>query len=70
VRATADPTSAVAPHDPAYPVPAQPSSTGSTIVSVDDTASEAFQAAASGLGGAGIAFAGMWLYRRHQTHIA
>jgi hypothetical protein len=60
----------VAPHDPApsnYAVPTQP--TNSTIVSDDDTA-EAFQAGASALGGAGIALAAMWLYRRHQTHTA
>ncbi|RZT17446.1 hypothetical protein EV649_4986 [Kribbella sp. VKM Ac-2569] len=61
----------VAPRDPApsnYAVPTQPA-TSSTIVSDDNTA-EAFQAAASGLGGAGIALAAMWLYRRHQTHTA
>jgi hypothetical protein len=70
---------AVVPHDPAppnypsyaptYPVPAE-TSTGSGAGSADDTAAEAFQAAASALGGAGIAFAGMWLYRRRMTHIA
>jgi hypothetical protein len=56
-------------YGPAYAVPTQPS-TGADLGVVDDTAAEALQAVASGLGGAGIAFAGMWLYRRRQTHIA
>ncbi|WP_432945645.1 hypothetical protein ACQPXM_06105 [Kribbella sp. CA-253562] len=52
-----------------YPVPTQPS-TDANLSLVDDTAAEALQAGASGLGGAAIAFAGMWLYRRRQTHTA
>jgi hypothetical protein len=35
-------------------------------VQVDDAKSEAVQAGAAALGGAGLAFAGLWLYRRHQ----
>ncbi|WP_410792322.1 hypothetical protein [Kribbella sp. C-35] len=56
-------------YDPAYAVPTQPS-TGSTLASNDDTTTEALQAATSALGGAGIALACTWLYRRRQTHIA
>ncbi|NIK59840.1 hypothetical protein [Kribbella shirazensis] len=56
-------------YEPVPAVPAQSDITASTVAS-DDTASEALQAGASGLGGAAIAFAGMWLYRRHQTHLA
>ena len=62
---------AVAPHDPnpsTYAVPTQPAAT-TTIVS-DDNAAEAFQAGASALGGAGIALAAMWLYRRRHIHTA
>ncbi len=57
-------------YDPADAVPTQPTSTDSTIVT-DDTTAEAFQAGASGLGGAAIALTpAMWLYRRRQTHTA
>jgi hypothetical protein len=65
---------AVVPHDPgppnypSYQVPAQTST--NTKGSADDTTVEALQAGASAIGGAGIAIAGTWLYRRRQTHIA
>jgi hypothetical protein len=55
-------------YDPAAEVAPQPS-TEATVAS-NDTTTEVLQAGASALGGAGIAFACMWLYRRHQTHIA
>ncbi len=69
---------AAVPHDPAppnYPTfdprseVSRPSTTN-TVASADATAVEALQAGAAALGGAGIAFGGMWLYRRRQTHIA
>lgn len=33
----------------------------------DDNAAEALQASASALGGAAVAFGGMWLYRRRHV---
>ncbi len=67
---------AVVPHDP----PPNPSydpadnvsrpATSDNAGSSDDTAVEGLQAGAAALGGAGLAFAGMWLYRRRQTHVA
>jgi hypothetical protein len=56
-------------YDSSSPVPAQPG-IDAGLGSVDDTAAEVLRAGASGLGGAGIAFAGIWLYRRRQTHTA
>lgn len=70
----------VAPHDP----PASPcnypeyapqyevaSLEGPTVhTSSDDNGVEALQASASALGGAGVALAGMWLYRRRQGQTA
>jgi hypothetical protein len=39
-------------------------------VPVDDTGAEVLQAAASGLGGAAVAFGALWLYRRrHATAV-
>ncbi|MGW1339835.1 hypothetical protein ACWCOV_02180 [Kribbella sp. NPDC002412] len=43
--------------------------TGSSS-SADDTAVEILQAGAAAIGGAGIALAGTWVYRRRQTHTA
>lgn len=42
------------------------SSTSTIEVPVDDTTSETLQTAASALGGAGVALAGFWIYRRRQ----
>jgi hypothetical protein len=36
------------------------------VVSVDDGTAEALQASASALGGAGVAFGSLWLYRRRH----
>jgi hypothetical protein len=38
--------------------------------SSDDHGAEVLQAGASALGGAGVAIAGMWLYRRRHAHVA
>jgi hypothetical protein len=51
---------------PATVVPHDPPPTSTIEVPVDDTTSEALQAAASALGGAGVALAGFWIYRRRQ----
>jgi hypothetical protein len=51
---------AVTPHDPA------PIRTVHVNVPVDDHLSEAVQAGASALAGAGVALGGLWLYRRRQ----
>ncbi|MFI6832508.1 MULTISPECIES: hypothetical protein [unclassified Kribbella] len=51
--------------EPKSPEPVAATST--TEVPVDHNMDEAVQAAASALGGAGLALGGMWLYRRHQA---
>jgi hypothetical protein len=51
------------PNYPAYELPAPTAS-----ASVDDTATEALQASASALGGASLALAGVWVYRRRRIH--
>ncbi|TDO48547.1 hypothetical protein EV643_107176 [Kribbella sp. VKM Ac-2527] len=66
---------AVVPHDPPnYPeYDSRYEVTPTVTVSADDTTSEAFQAGASALGGAALALAGAWTYRRrhhHQLHAA
>ncbi|WP_165554093.1 hypothetical protein [Kribbella capetownensis] len=43
-------------------MPSQPAASLS-----DDSGAEAVQAGASALAGAGLAFGGMWLYRRRQA---
>lgn len=60
------PTAAV----PNHALSTQPSTTTSRANSADDTTSEVLRAATSGLGGAGIALAGVWLYRRRPPHAA
>jgi hypothetical protein len=74
VTATATEASAkVPPEDtsrPATVVPHDPPPTRTVEIPVDDNSVETLQAGASALGGAGIALAGMWLYRRRQTHTA
>ena len=52
-------------YDPAYEVPAV--KTVSAQILSDDNGVEALQAGASALGGAAIAFGGMWLYRRRHA---
>lgn len=49
------------------PVSAPASPTDLVKAAVDDTASEGIQAGASALGGAGIALAGLWIYRRRHA---
>jgi hypothetical protein len=52
-------------HDPKYEVTPVQAATGQSTS--DDNAAEALQASASALGGAGVAFGGMWLYRRRHV---
>jgi hypothetical protein len=66
----------LAPHDPPVAAYIYPQ-TGVTVLqggtvdtSSDDNSVEAFQLGMSALGGAGVAIAGMWLYRRRHEHIA
>jgi hypothetical protein len=55
-------------YDPRYEVPSAQAATGLSMS--DDTLTEALQAGASALGGAGVALGGLWLYRRrHQPVI-
>lgn len=69
---------AVVPHDPGppnypkYPAePAEPADAALASTSVrDDTTAEALQSGASALGGASLALAGVWLYRRRRIHVA
>ncbi len=67
---------AVVPHDPgppnypSYEVPVDASANTNTTIPADDTAVDVLQAGAFALGGAGIAIAGSWLYRRRQAPIA
>lgn len=51
------------------PVPVAPTEAALDPGPSDDTRVEVLQAGASALGGAGLAFGGMWLYRRRQTAI-
>lgn len=53
------------PEDPACNVPPLESVTAPSPT--DDSGAEVLQAGASALGGAGVAFGGMWLYRRRQV---
>jgi hypothetical protein len=46
--------------------PVVPAANSRARIEVDDQGAEALQAGASALGGAGIAFVGMWLYRRRH----
>ncbi len=50
-------------YEPAYEVPAATVS----ITTPDDNRAEGVQAGAAAIGGAGLALAGMWLYRRRLT---
>lgn len=52
-------------YDPKYELNAVQAATGQSPS--DDNAVEAMQAGASALGGAGVAFGGMWLYRRRHV---
>jgi hypothetical protein len=52
-------------YDPKYEVAPLKAATGQSLS--DDNGVEALQAGASALGGAGLAFGGMWLYRRRQA---
>jgi hypothetical protein len=58
-----DPTSRGSTSGVVSDLPGQP---GTVEVPVDDDISEAVQAGASALGGAGIACTALWLYRRHR----
>lgn len=49
----------VTPYDPAPPPIVE--------VQVDDTVAEVVQVGAAGLGGAGVALGGLWLYRRREV---
>jgi hypothetical protein len=63
------PDSAALMPDPGPPnYPSYDIATPTTGTSVDDTASEALQASASALGGASLALAGVWVYRRRRIH--
>jgi hypothetical protein len=64
---------AVVPRDPGppnYPDYSSYQAPISSSASADGTAVEVLQAGASAVGGAGIAIAGAWLYRRRQAHLA
>jgi hypothetical protein len=52
-------------YDPKYEVTPVQAATGQSTS--DDNAAEALQASASALGGAAVAFGGMWLYRRRHV---
>ena len=52
-------------YDPKYEVAPVQAATGQSTS--DDNAAEALQASASALGGAAVAFGGMWLYRRRHV---
>ena len=52
-------------YDPKYEVTPVQAVTGASTS--DDNAAEALQASASALGGAGVAFGVMWLYRRRHV---
>jgi hypothetical protein len=52
-------------YDPAYEVPAVKTVAAQSLS--DDNGVEALQAGASALGGAAVAFGGMWLYRRRHA---
>ncbi|MFC5263660.1 hypothetical protein ACFPJ1_16220 [Kribbella qitaiheensis] len=52
-------------YDPKYEVTPVQAATGQSAS--DDNAAEALQASASALGGAAVAFGGMWLYRRRHV---
>ncbi|TCO47212.1 hypothetical protein EV646_106452 [Kribbella antiqua] len=54
-------------YDPKYEVArVAPAPSASVASSSDDTAATVLQAGASALGGAGVAFGAMWLFRRHH----
>lgn len=52
-------------YDPAYEVPAVKTVAAQSLS--DDNGAEVLQAGASALGGAAVAFGGMWLYRRRHA---
>jgi hypothetical protein len=52
-------------YDPRYEVP--PVQPATVISAPDDNGAEILQAGASAAGGAGLAFAAMWLHRRRQA---
>ncbi|TCC42902.1 hypothetical protein E0H75_38495 [Kribbella capetownensis] len=52
-------------YDPAYEVPAVKTVSAQSLS--DDNGVEALQAGVSALGGAAVAFGGMWLYRRRHA---
>ncbi|GAA1599846.1 hypothetical protein GCM10009789_62450 [Kribbella sancticallisti] len=64
------------PHDPPVSVYADSQDEVAALegaavgTSSDDTGVEVIQAGASALGGAGVAVAGLWLYRRRRAHVA
>jgi hypothetical protein len=66
----------VVPHDPpastyTFPQDEVAAMEGAAVgTSSDDNGVEVLQAGASALGGAGVAIAGMWLYRRRHAHVA
>jgi hypothetical protein len=56
----------VVPRDPGVPSNEIPIQASTSV----DTGGEVLRTGAAALGGAGVAFAGTWLYRRRQAHLA
>ncbi len=57
-------------YDPKYEVPAPVQAAAISHTRSDDNGVEAIQSGASALGGAALAFSGLWLYRRRHLHVA